>query len=215
MCRINSAVPGRYARAEQPRPPLNKIPLLRKSQNKVQEQCRLQHPCNNVAPINNPVKVIEFPGVLKRIRDERDDAKNIEVCRTGRGPAAQQNVQTNSQINQRNEAEREIEGSVSRKKEDFGVQGNRIPDQRVRRVVPDARRVELPHQPRGILDFLAIYRDQLVIRFDSGLRALPVWIDAISDENAVVLNPPDAVIWHGGKPFLLKVKSSKDDGRHC
>ncbi len=79
---------GKVRQTQQPWPLAHKILLLGKGQNKVQKQCRLQDPGNDVAPVNRPVKVVQFAGVLERIRNERNQAEDVKMRRTRGGPSA-------------------------------------------------------------------------------------------------------------------------------
>ena len=85
---------------------------LREGQRKMQEQRRLQQPGDYVGPVHNPVEVVELAGVVERIKDERDQAENVEVRALGRSPASQQNVQANAQVDQRNQPQSAVERPV-------------------------------------------------------------------------------------------------------
>src|SRR5207253_7945494 len=60
----------------------NEIAPFREGQDEVQKQGWLQQPRNHIAPIHDPVKLVEFAGVVERVKDERCQAKNIETLRT-------------------------------------------------------------------------------------------------------------------------------------
>src|ERR1017187_2802078 len=83
-------------------------------QRKVQEQRRLQKPGHDVRPVNDPVEVVELASVVKRIKNERHQAENVEMSALGCSPAAQQDVQPNPEINQRNQAQTEVQGAIGR-----------------------------------------------------------------------------------------------------
>ena len=88
----------------------------------MQEHRRLQYPGNDIAPVDDPVEVVELAGVLEGVRDERNYAENVEVRRTCRRPASQQYVQPDSQINQRDEAQVVVERAVRRNQQYLGIQ---------------------------------------------------------------------------------------------
>ena len=115
----------------------------------MQEQRRLQHPGDDVAPVDRPVEVVQLAGVLERIRDERDQAENVEMRGAWRRPAAQQNVNTDAQINQGNQPQRIVQGAVGRNQNDVGIERHRIADQRISSLRPNAGAVKLPLQSRG------------------------------------------------------------------
>jgi hypothetical protein len=78
----------------------------------MEEQCRLQYPRDDIAPQDGPVKIVQLAGVLEGIGDERDQTKNVEVRGTGSGPAAEQDVDANAEVNERNQAQPVIQGAV-------------------------------------------------------------------------------------------------------
>ena len=69
----------------------------------MQEQRRLQQPRHDVRPVDDPVKVVELAGVVEGVEDERDQAEDVEVRALGRGPASQQDVQANAEVDQRDQ----------------------------------------------------------------------------------------------------------------
>ena len=156
MCLPRSAAAGTIRQSKHPRPLANELPPFGKRQNKVQEQGRLQDPGNDIAPVNYPIEVIQFAGVLERIGDERNQAENIEVRGSGCGPATQQDVDADAQVNQGNQAQRIIQRAICGSQDDVGIQRHRLADQRVGRLGPNARVVELAHQSRSAFDFLAV-----------------------------------------------------------
>ena len=66
----------------------HELPLLRKREDEMDEQRRLQYPSDYVAPVNRPVEVVQLAGVFEGIRDKRNQAEDVEVRRAGRGPAS-------------------------------------------------------------------------------------------------------------------------------
>ncbi len=57
----------------------DKIAFLREGQDEMQKQSRLQQPGGNVAPIDRPVKLVQLSGELEGVKDERNQAENIEM----------------------------------------------------------------------------------------------------------------------------------------
>src|SRR4030095_17129944 len=93
---------------DDPAQALDEVPLLREGQREMQEQSGLQQPSDNVRPVDRPVEYVEFPCELKRVKDERYQAKNIEVRGFGRGPAAQENIESNAEVNERDQSEADV-----------------------------------------------------------------------------------------------------------
>src|SRR5215510_13152944 len=65
---------------------------LGEGQYEVQEQGRLQQPRDFVAPIDVPVELVEFSGVVEAVEDEGNEAENVEVSRSGCSPPPEKDV---------------------------------------------------------------------------------------------------------------------------
>ena len=168
--------------------------FLREGENEMQKQRRLQHSGGDVAPIDSPVEIVQLAGVLEGVSDERNQAENIKVRGTGSSPAAQQNVKSDAQIDQRNQPQPVVERTLGRNQDDAGIERHRLPEQRIGRFRPDAVAVELALQPRHVLDFLAVDGNQLVAGLDAAFGARSAGIDAVGGEASAVFHPPDAVV---------------------
>ena len=95
----------------------------------MQEHRRLQYPGNDIAPVDDPVEVVEFSGVVERVRDKRNYAENIEVRRTCRRPPSQQYVQADPQIDQRDETQIVVQRAVRRNQVHVRIQRHRLPQE--------------------------------------------------------------------------------------
>src|SRR5205807_9563570 len=111
---------------QQPGTLAHKLALLRERKNEVQEQRGLQHSGGDVAPIDCPVEIVELAGVLEGIGDERDEAKDVEVRGTGGGPAAQQDVEDDAEIDERNQPQPVIERTLGGNENHAGVKRYRF-----------------------------------------------------------------------------------------
>ena len=111
--------------------------LLRKLQHKMQEERRLQQFGDDICPVDDLVKVVQLSGVVERIINERNQTEDIEVRRTWRGPAPQQHINADTQINQRNQPPGGIHRTVSGRKDQVGnLNLNSVPDQAIAGFVP-------------------------------------------------------------------------------
>src|SRR5690348_18092982 len=70
----------------------------------MQQQSRHKQPRYHFRPINLPVKRIQLSAVVKRPKDERSQAENVEVRGAGGVPAANENEQADEEIQQANRA---------------------------------------------------------------------------------------------------------------
>src|ERR1035437_6503376 len=78
----------------------------------MQEERRLQRLGQNVEPedgLVQPVplaRTVQLSGKLQRVKRERNQAEQVEMRRTGRGPAAKQDVEADGQVDQSNNSQR-------------------------------------------------------------------------------------------------------------
>ena len=100
----------------------------------MQEQRRLQQPGDHVRPVDDPVKVVQLAGVVERVKDERDQAENVEVRALGRGPASQQNVDADAEVDQRDQPQAGVERAVGRRQNQRSFYRNALPHQGVGRL---------------------------------------------------------------------------------
>src|SRR5690349_22495705 len=80
----------------------------------MQEQSGLQQLSNDVAPENGPVKRVVLAGAMERVQNERHQAENIKVRGFWGGPAAEQNVKADAEINKGNQPQSLVHGIVGR-----------------------------------------------------------------------------------------------------
>src|SRR5437016_2021866 len=94
--------------------------------------------------------------------------------RLGSRPAAQQYVDTDSQVDQRNQAQAQIDGFIYRGKNQLGGYAHAIAIKLILRFLPHSASVELPHQVSKILERLVTNCQQVVANFDSSPISRPV-----------------------------------------
>ncbi len=165
---------------QQPGTLAHNLAFLGKRKNEVQEQRRLQHSGGDVAPIDDPVEIVQLAGVLEGISDERDETENIEVRRAGSGPAAQQDVEPDAKIDERNQSQPVVERAFRGNQNHAGIERHRLPEQGIRGLGPDAVAVELALQPGQVLNFLPVDGNQLVARLDAPFGPRSVGVDPVS-----------------------------------
>ena len=188
--------------------------FFRKSEDEVEKQGWLQNSGGDVAPINDPVEIVQLAGVLERIGNERDDAENVEMRRPGSGPAAQQDVESDAEIDQRNQPQPVVERALGRNQNDAGIQWDRLPEQGIVGFRPDAGSVELALQSRHILDILPVDRHQLVAGFNAASCPGTVGIDPVGGEVSALFYPPDAVVGNQELPLGVEIEASENDRSH-
>src|ERR1700739_2990542 len=132
------------------------LALFREGQNEVNEQGGLQDARSDVYPINHPVEIIQLAGVFKRIGDERNQTEDVEMGRTGGGPASQQNIEPNSKIDKSDDPQPVVKGAFPGLENDTGIERHRLPQERISRFGPNAITVKLALQRRQVVDFLTV-----------------------------------------------------------
>ena len=90
----------------------------------MQKQRRLQRLGQDLAPVDGPVKGIEFAGVIERIQDKRGQAKDVKVSRARSRPPPEEDIETDGKVNQRNEPQALVLAAVCRLENDGCVDGN-------------------------------------------------------------------------------------------
>ncbi len=202
-------------RRNQPAVALHQRLALRKGEREVQEQRRLQQPRDDVRPVNDPVEVVQLAGVVERVEDERDQAENVEVRALGRGPAAQQDVKADAEIHQRDQPQPGIERAVRRRQNQWSFQRDALPHNRVGRLRPDADAIKLLLKATDVVYLVIVNRNQHVPGLDAGLLAGPVGVDALGLQLAVLLYPPDAIVWGDILAVLLEIDTGENDGGYA
>src|SRR6185312_5238982 len=74
--------------------------MLRKHQRKVDQQRGLKYSCSHIAPVDRLIKRVPLPRVMKRVKNERDQAENVKMHRPRRIPSACKNKETDKEIKQ-------------------------------------------------------------------------------------------------------------------
>src|SRR5271170_8059397 len=104
----------------------------------MQKERRLQRLGQDPAPVNGPVKAIEFAGVVERIQDKRGQTKDVKVSRPRSGPPPEEDIEANRKVDQRDEPQTLVLAAVGGLKQNRCVDGNARTDQEVVDVPPGA-----------------------------------------------------------------------------
>ena len=89
---------------------------------KVQKERRLERRCGHVAPVNDPVEGVEFAGVTEGVQDERNQAEDVKMDRLGSRPAPEEDVDSDTEIDKRDEPEALIDGTVFGLEDDLDIE---------------------------------------------------------------------------------------------
>ena len=78
----------------------------------MQKERGLQRAGDNGGPVNRPVQGVQPARVPKGVHDEREETEDVEVGGVGRGPASEQNVQADAEIDHRNQPHARVHRGV-------------------------------------------------------------------------------------------------------
>src|SRR5689334_5436198 len=76
-----------------------------KYESEMNQKRRLKQQGGDVAPVNYPVKRIQFTAVVKRVKNERHEAENVEMHRARRRPALDDDERADEKIQQREDSQ--------------------------------------------------------------------------------------------------------------
>src|ERR1700722_17616882 len=88
----------------------------------VKEECRLECLRSHVSPIDEPVKGARFAGGSEAVEDEGSKAEDVKMDGLWCGPAAEENVDADTKIDQGDEAKTLIDGAVFGFENDLNVE---------------------------------------------------------------------------------------------
>ncbi len=206
---------GHIHRPTQPAVPLHHRPFFREDQDEMQEQRRLQVARHHVRPEHDPVKGVELPREVERIQNERGQAEEVEVRSFGRGPAPQQHVQPNPQVDEGDETLSLVQGLVRGPEDQRRLHRHALADQRVIGLGPDAGAPQLALDPGGRLHRSAVDPRQQVAGLQTGARPGAQGIDPRRHQPAIALHEPHPVVGHGQLPLFLEIDPGKHHRREC
>ena len=181
----------------------------------MQEQRRLQQPGDDVRPVDDPVEIVELAGVVEGVKDERDQAENVEVRTLGRGPASEQNVHADAEVDQRDQPQSGVERAIGGSQDQRSFHRHALPHQRVGGLGPNADAIELPLQAADVGDVPAFDGNQLIAGLDAGLLAGTVYIDALGPQVAAGFDPPNAVVRSNIFTVFLEIDPGKGNRRNA
>ena len=187
----------------------------------MQEEGRLECLCGHVSPIDEPVEGAWFPCRSEAVENKGSKAEDVEMDGLGGGPAPEQNVDANAQVNEGNEAKTLIDGAIFGFENDLDVKlggavevdrlGNRTKD-RVSRVCPDAAAKHLPRERGDAGSRLFVNGDEYIPRANTGAVAGREGWNSLGPETGGGLDPPDSIGWNVEAALPIKVQCCKDTG---
>ena len=152
-----------------------------KCQCEVQEERGLECVCADLAPLDDPVELVELAGGPEGVEDERNEAKDIEVGGMGGGPASQQHIEADAEIDQSDEAETLVDAAVLHVEDDRNIgQADAVAHQGVVDGVVGPGAPDFTGQVRAYGGRLVVGCDEQIAGLDAGSLAGAVGWDALS-----------------------------------
>ena len=168
----------------------------------VQKERRLKRLRRHVAPVDEPVEAARFAGGSEAVKDKRDQTEDVEVDGLWSGPAAEQDIDADAEIDQRDESKPLIDGAVFGFENYLDVQlscamqidrlRNRAKD-RVSGMGPDAAAKHLPGERGNTRGRLVVNADENVAGTYAGPMARGDRWNTFGPEPGGRLDPPDPI----------------------
>ena len=179
----------------------------------MEEQRRLQRSGQNPAPVDSPVKAVQLAGVVKRVKNKRGQAKDVKMSRTRSGPPPEQDVESDGEIDQRNQPQTLVLAAIRRFNNHRCMDRNARPDEEVVHMAPGAGSKPLPGQVRDAGSTNTIGRNQQIPGLDPCSIRRPVDRDPLRLQTARRFLPNHQVCSLRIRAFFGKVQGGKNRGR--
>ncbi len=188
-------------------------PLGGKCEGKVEEECRLERISDNLAPVDSLVEGFRPAEVPERVEDERGEAEQIKVGGVGRGPASEEDVEADAEIDQGDEAKPLIDAAILEVEDDGDIRdAETMTDESVVNGVVGAGVPHLPREKRESRGGNVVGFEEEVAGFYAGTFARAIGGDALGLKTTVGFDPPDAVGGNLVTVFLHQVVPRTHDG---
>ena len=184
----------------------------------VEEQRGLKRGGDDVGPVDDPVEGVELAGVLEGVEDEGDEAEDVEVGGFGGGPAAEQDVDADGQVDHGDEPEAVVDGAVGGLGDDLdfegalGSAGSHGAEDGVGGVTPDAAAEELADEGFGTGCGVVVDGLEEVAFANACALGWGVVGDTLGEKHAVGFAPHDAVCGGFKAPVAAQIDGGQDAG---
>ncbi len=165
----------------------------------------------------------KLAGGAEAVKDKRGQTEDIEMDGLRGGPAPEQHVNADAQIDKSDKPQALVDGSVLRLQNHLdiepgrAVQINRLrnrPKDGVRRVTPDSAAKHLPAQGRDPCRRLVTYAEKDVAGTNSCAVPRGVCRYPLRSQSTICLDPPDAVSRDIQAILVLEVHRCQHTSRH-
>ena len=190
----------------------------------MKEEGGLQRLGQDIAPVDGPVEVVEPPGVVEGVEGEGNQAEEVDMERAGCGPAPEEDVESDGQIDEaddKGEVEHAAVGGDGND-DDRGVEGNAAAGDGVVCLAVDVGVLELAVEVGADFDRVIVDSGEQVTGLDSGLRSGAGGGDALGEQavdglsvgNRCGFCPGDPVVRLLVEALLLQVEDGKQHQRY-
>src|SRR5580704_10996407 len=175
------------------------------------QQSRLQKPRDGLRPIDGCVKGIQLPGVMKAVKDERHQTKNVKVNSARSVPAANENEQPNEDIEKRGDPQIIFDrrGRVLRRSHQRRLKSGLAAMHLVAHFSPGTRVKQDSRNICRAMNRNISHGQHDVALFDSCLGGWRVGDDMPSYDTLLGVQPSHTIVWKNKSRTLLEVEESK------
>ena len=193
---------------------------VREADCEVQKECRLQSLRRHVAPVDDLVEDVQLAGVFEAVEDERGQAEDVEVGGFGRGPASEEDVDSDTEVDERDKAQTLVDGAIRGLEDDLNIETCGIlqvvhvrsgAEDGVGCVCPDAAVEHLADEGGQARGGVVVDAEEDVAGANARAVARGVERDALCLKAAGGLDPPDAV----GGDVVASLSLEIDRGEHA
>ena len=190
---------------------------LAEAEREMQEKRGLQRCGLDVGPVDGEIKSIQFACVLEGIEDEGHQAEDVKVGRLRRGPPSEEDIETDGEIDETDEALELKIGAIGGLENDADVDGDGLgpvgglAEDGVGGVAPDAGAVHLIGRRRDHGSRRTVDGGEDVALADAGFIGSGAGGDDVSFEAALGFDPAGAIGGSGVVALLDQVGDGQTD----
>ena len=203
---------------------------IREGESEVEKERRLHGRGDDVGPVDYLIEGVQLACVLEGVEDEGDQAENEEVGGFRGGPATEQDVQADEQVDNGDEAQAVVDGFIRGLEDDALDFESRYAGGHVTFVeraedgvvglAENAVVEDAPFEPGQAGDRAVIDGLEEIADADAGLTARGVCRDVLGAKTGGRFHPPDSVGWDAVGRLRCEIKpgehtrSQGDGGQH-